>query len=278
MQQITIDQEFRDLLPALDQETYKALEENLIQNGCRDSLVLWNGILIDGHNRYEICVKHDIPFTTVEKVFASREEALIWIISTQVSRRNLTPIQLSHFRGLHYAADKKILSNESGKNQYIEVEEQNVPQPKNQSTAERLGKRYKVSSMTIKRDAKVAEAISAIGEVSPAAKSKILSGEINIDKSELKKLSAMPREDIEAIAVDIESGTYEKKKSAAQTPSGQESSRILVKMAPLNTAIGKISNVFQAELPKIATQEERSQVKTTLRSYIDTLEDLYKQI
>jgi hypothetical protein len=87
-------------------------------------------------------------------------------------------MQLSHFRGLHYAADKKILSNESGKNQHMEVEEQNVPQPKSQSTAERLGKQYKVSSMTIKRDANVAEAISSIGEVSPAAKSKILSGEI----------------------------------------------------------------------------------------------------
>ena len=53
MEKIIIDEEFRDLLPALDEEIYKALEENLLQNGCRDAVVLWDGILIDGHNLYE---------------------------------------------------------------------------------------------------------------------------------------------------------------------------------------------------------------------------------
>ena len=103
MQRIIIDEEFKALLPALDTDTYARLEANLLENGCRDSLVVWNGVLIDGHNRYEICTKHGIPFKTVNKEFSSREAALIWIISTQLSRRNLTPAQLSHYRGLHYA-------------------------------------------------------------------------------------------------------------------------------------------------------------------------------
>jgi hypothetical protein len=34
-------------------------------------------------------------------------------------------IQLSHFRGLHYLADKKIIRNESGKNQRLELSDQN---------------------------------------------------------------------------------------------------------------------------------------------------------
>jgi len=48
MQEVIIDDEFRDLLPELDAITYGMLEENIIQNGCRDSLVLWGDILIDG--------------------------------------------------------------------------------------------------------------------------------------------------------------------------------------------------------------------------------------
>jgi len=96
MQEIIIDAEFVGLLPALSKETYASLEENLLLNGCRDSLVLWNNTLIDGHNRYDICTKHDIPFTTISKDFSSREEVLIWIISNQVARRNLNPMQLSH--------------------------------------------------------------------------------------------------------------------------------------------------------------------------------------
>jgi len=105
---ITIDEEFKSLLPELDQRTYLTLEENLIQNGCRDAIVLWNGILIDGHNRYAICLKHDIPFGTADKEFRSREEVLIWIISIQVFRRNLSQIHLSHYCGLHYKAVKII--------------------------------------------------------------------------------------------------------------------------------------------------------------------------
>jgi len=108
MRNIVIDEEFRSLLPALDKETYALLEANIIENGCRDALVLWNGtILIDGYNRYAICTAHDIPFKTVNREFNSRDEVLIWIISNQVSRRNLTQMQLSHYRDLHYRKEVK---------------------------------------------------------------------------------------------------------------------------------------------------------------------------
>ena len=108
IREIIIDEEFKFLLPELDHETFRLLEENILEFGCRDPLVLWNGILIDGYNRYRICSHHGIPFSTVDMEFESREAVLIWIISNQISRRNLTPIQLSHFRGIHYMADKKI--------------------------------------------------------------------------------------------------------------------------------------------------------------------------
>jgi len=104
------------LLPPLDKEAFRLLEENILENGCRDPLVVWNGILIDGYNRYKICSEHNIPFKTVDKEFESREEVLIRISRNQVSRRNLMPIQLSHYRGLHYNADKKI---QRTNNQYI---------------------------------------------------------------------------------------------------------------------------------------------------------------
>lgn len=45
--------------------------------------------MIDGHNRYEICTKHGIPYTTIQKEFADRDEAIQWIILNQFGRRNL---------------------------------------------------------------------------------------------------------------------------------------------------------------------------------------------
>ena len=53
MQEVAIDEEFRALLPTLDGEKFRLLEESILQHGCRAPLVLWNGILIDGYNRYQ---------------------------------------------------------------------------------------------------------------------------------------------------------------------------------------------------------------------------------
>ena len=121
VQEIVVDEEFRFLLPLLDKETFALLEENILENGIRDPIVLWGDVVGGGHNRLEIARKHGLPFATVSKEFDSRDAAMIWIISTQVSRRNLTPIQLSYFRGLHYAADKRIVTNAEGKNCFGEA-------------------------------------------------------------------------------------------------------------------------------------------------------------
>jgi len=137
MQDIIIDEEFESLLPTL--------ETDIIHNGCRDALVLWNGVLIDGYNRYWICTTHNIPLNTIDMQFDSREKVQIWIIKNQVSRRNPTPIQLSNYRGLHYMAEKKIIKNGSGKNQHSEVSDQNEHKPQTQSTAGFLSGHYKVS-------------------------------------------------------------------------------------------------------------------------------------
>lgn len=84
-----IDNEFKGLIPPLTDEEYKGLEESILKDGCRDALVLWGEILVDGHNRYEICTRHNIPFKTVQKEFTSRDDVLLWMIDTQFSRRNL---------------------------------------------------------------------------------------------------------------------------------------------------------------------------------------------
>ena len=90
---IQIDKEFEALIPRLTDEEFSQLEKNVIEDGCRDALVLWEDILVDGHNRYRICQKHGIPFNTVQKEFANRDKAREWIILNQFGRRNLTAFQ-----------------------------------------------------------------------------------------------------------------------------------------------------------------------------------------
>lgn len=87
---ITIDPEFSSLIPPLSPDELTALDTSLLTEGCRDALVTWRGVLIDGHNRYALCLSHDIPFTTIERDFDSREDVMLWMISNQLARRNIT--------------------------------------------------------------------------------------------------------------------------------------------------------------------------------------------
>jgi len=269
MKEIIIDEEFKSLLPALDKETYARLEGNLLLHGCRDSIVLWNDIIIDGHNRYAICAKNGIPFKTIDMEFGCREEALIWIINTQVSRRNLTPIQMSHFRGLHYRAIKKL----QGYNPHETIMSQNGTLLG--STKSQLADQYKVSKNTIIRDAKLSESIDAVGAVSPEAKRQILAGEISINKNTLGGISTLPLEDVENFANKIESGAYDKK---AKTETIPVNNSYLDALKRFETEITKITEKLFFNLRKRAKKDEPIKLKPSLRMYIDMLEKLYDRI
>ena len=90
---LTVDPEFRDLIPPLNEEEQKLLEESLVADGCESPLIVWNGVIVDGHNRYAICRKHEIPFAIQEKNFSSRDDAMLWMLRNQLGRRNLNNYQ-----------------------------------------------------------------------------------------------------------------------------------------------------------------------------------------
>ena len=90
----SIDPEFKTLIPPLSQEEYSQLEQNILSNNkCRDAIITWNGIIVDGHNRFNICVTHGISFEIKEMDFDSRNHAKLWILENQLGRRNLTDAQ-----------------------------------------------------------------------------------------------------------------------------------------------------------------------------------------
>ena len=89
MKNIKIDKGFKSLIPPLTPDEYDILEESIKSEGCRDALILWKNILIDGHNRFGICSKFKIPFKTIVKKFDKRENVIEWVILNQFGRRNL---------------------------------------------------------------------------------------------------------------------------------------------------------------------------------------------
>ena len=88
-------QELESLIPPLSNEEFKQLERNILEEGIREPLITWNGILIDGHNRYRIAQEHDINYETLEKEFENINRVKEWMIHNQFGRRNLSNYQRS---------------------------------------------------------------------------------------------------------------------------------------------------------------------------------------
>jgi len=212
--------------------------------------------------------------------FESRDEVLIWIISTQVGRRNLGALQLSFYRGLHYNADKRIVTNASGKNQYSEVVYQNDKQPKPQSTVSRIAEQYNVSTATISRDSQVANAINAIGEVSPDVKMDILSGKTHISRRKLQELSSGTDEDVFSVVEKIKDGTLERRRSGARGAHDESADEIIDsdELRPWEMQFGRMTDEFRSVLRGHAKLDDTESVRSALRDYIGMLEELYMSI
>ncbi|MCL2526242.1 MAG: hypothetical protein FWE46_04230 [Coriobacteriia bacterium] len=230
---IIIDEEFKFLLPRLDPQSLQALEENILEHGIRDALVIWKGhdILIDGHNRYGIAQKHGLPFRTTELEFASRDEVINWIIETQIARRNLSPLQFTYFLGLQYKAVKNIRGGQRANSGRKKTDVQNEnPQLtdlkesrfENQTlinstpgrSSEVLSEHHRVSRSTVMAAEKVADGLTAIGKTSPEAKRKIIDGEVRISRKAIIELGNAPNPEVSNVAKAIDAGTYRAKPEA----------------------------------------------------------------
>lgn len=198
---IRIDPEFQSLIPPLADREYKQLEENILADGCRDALVLWDNTLVDGHNRYRICTENSVEYRTTAKEFESREDAIVWICKNQSGRRNLTQEQMAYLRGRQHEAEKVT----GGRNQYTKsAERQNGAERK---TSERIAAQYGVGARTIERDAKFARAIDTIGALAPEVKEQILSGKLHAKKKDVIALAEKPEQERSEAVEKIAFGT-----------------------------------------------------------------------
>lgn len=91
---IIVNEELKAYIDPLTPEEYASLERSILAEGCRDALVLWGDVLIDGHNRYAICQAHSLPFqTTQNTLFKSLEDVHLWMIDQHLGRRSVSDFQ-----------------------------------------------------------------------------------------------------------------------------------------------------------------------------------------
>ena len=179
---IQIDPEFKALIPPLSTEELEQLEANIIKDGCRDPLVLWGEILIDGHNRHEICTRNSIPFKTVEKDFANRDDAMDWMDANQLGRRNIQPQQADFLRGRIYNRRKKAQGGDRKSKDQIDT-------LNGETTAEQVAAETGVSPATVKRNGKMAEEVENDPELLAAINDRTEFKKVKREKKEKKRES-----------------------------------------------------------------------------------------
>ena len=190
---LKVDPEFQGKIPPLTFEELNQLEANILRDGrIINPIIVWQGLIVDGHNRFTIAKKHpEIPFTVHEKEFANRYEAIIWICKNQLGRRNLTPEQKSYLIGKQYEAEKKAAKIFRG-NQYTLAKKSGGAHDDNhhsgKKTCDRIAEENGVSRASVLRASHYTRGIDIADNLSPGIKQKVFSGEVKFTNEEMSKL------------------------------------------------------------------------------------------
>lgn len=211
---IVVD-ELKRFIPALSEEEFKQLENNLLEHGCKDPLTIWQTtekvagiseddisiyVILDGHNRFEICKNNQLDFKISNPLkFDSMDTAKDYMINHQLGRRNLNPEQISYFRGLKYISLKKEkgkYEREEHNGKIYHYENEALESAENTSenhngkiyhyekttTAQDLAKEFNISEKTIRNDALFAKSVESL----PAdIRTEVLQGKSSLTKAEV---------------------------------------------------------------------------------------------
>nr|WP_136252854.1 MT-A70 family methyltransferase [Ningiella ruwaisensis] len=175
---LRIKPEFKDLIPPLSDSEREQLEQNILSDGIiREPIVIWQGFILDGHNRYDIAHKNELRFEVHPMDFEDENEAKLWMINNQFGRRNLPP-----FVRAELALKAKPLIAERAKENLVEAGKNNGKGLQNSAkaidkvdTRAELSKRAEVSHDTISKAEKILE------KADEDTKAKLRSGEISIN-------------------------------------------------------------------------------------------------
>ena len=217
MDRLIIDPEFRDKIPPLTEDEFTLLEENILSDGAVFSpLIVWDGTILDGHNRYEIIQKHPELTYAVHKVsFANRYEAISWICKHQLGRRNLTPQQKKYLIGQRYEAEKQAVAFHG--NQHTASDESGADkkcphQNSRHVTQSRIAKETNTSASYVREAGTFAKGVDAAEEALPGIKQEILTGTIKPTASAVAAVAKADPEERLRLAADLKKSKDDKGK------------------------------------------------------------------
>lgn len=202
--ELRIDPEFEGKIPPLTAEEFRQLEENILSDGLViNPIIIWNGVIVDGHNRFHIIERHpEIHYTTHEKQFDDRYAVIAWICKNQLGRRNLTPEQKKYLIGKQYEAEKLGRGGDR-KSESAKSKGQNVHLISDQRTSERIAQENGVNEKFVRRAEHFAKGVDIADEVDPGIRQEILAGEIKPTEAAVAAVGRAAPEDRLALVEEL---------------------------------------------------------------------------
>lgn len=300
-QTLHIDPEFKAQIPPLTQDERKQLEENILAEGeLLAPILVWNGTIVDGHNRYEILQSHpEIPYSVRDLELETREEVLVWICKHQLGRRNLTPEQKKFLVGKQYDAEKQADGFHGNQHTLpvLSAGVQNEHQQTPEKTCERIARENHISASAVRRAALFAAGVDLAEELCPGIRQRILSGDLKAPDALFERLAKARPEDYDALLEQIKNPQSRAKSAARQKlfqteksassepmlaphqgeskPVLEEASSLYSQLADASTAMQeRWSSIFKQRPMLLTSSEQRKAVQAILEKHLAYLASL----
>lgn len=280
--ELKIDEGLKAYIDPLTPDEHESLERSILAEGCRDSLVVWGDLLIDGHNRYGICRKHSLPFNTVQATqFKNMDDVHLWMIDQHLGRRSVSDFQ----RGVLALRKREIIAERRAA-AAAAVNAAKAAQPASEEApwegetdpvvAQALASVAKVPDEALDtREALARAARLSAGQVkmietiqekaAPEVVAAVKAGELSLNAAAV--VATLPEEEQQAVAAEGADALKQaakrvrdaKKKPKAAKPEAEESAEAVPAASP---------EELQARVTELEAENER------LRLQVKTLQDL----
>lgn len=205
---LIIEDEFKRLIFPTPRKDIANLEQSIVNEGCTEPITVWNGVIVDGHKRYEICKKCNIPFSIEQINFGCKEAAMVWICANQLKRNNITEPARKFLIGVQYEKGKIVtrLQNKNDKNMRDSglVDSMNDNPFNRMRTAQDIATANGISIASVQKYAIFYQAVEKIREKEPKLVTKLFSGKYKFSHRLIVEISDLSKEELKKLNRKIE--------------------------------------------------------------------------
>ena len=290
LEELIIDPEFESVIPPLTELEFDQLRKNILEDKeVFHPIIVWNNIIIDGHNRYKILKEHkSLPFRIRKLDFSDRFKVIAWICKNQIGRRNLSDAQLTILIGRRLEAEKKSHGGDRRSAETISTPQNEALKKDTHLTATMIAEEMGVSRATVERNGEYVKALDVAKKHDPSIERDILAGAISPSKKAVIHIGKAPEEEIPELVKQLREQkpkTSEKKagdtissisaKMAEDKPPASEKDMMISLEAAVKTLIRTFDTTFQYYpeiLRKPEHQRSLKQIFSELKKYLNKYE------